>query len=660
MRAGAVVVAAVAGLAGFALIVPAAGAVVLPSHARPLSSTKATLHAVVALAPTAPTVSTGATVTFDVRVTNPTSKVLSGGTVTLSQSTSILNSSSAVSSWLTTSAGGALPGRLLGTVAVPDVAPLGETHVSYTMSESRVVDSGTWGVRGIASSLKVSGSTISSARTSVVVTTGTSSRPISLASILPLVPASSALGLVTSGELTHETGAGGVLKTLLDDANNLPITMAVDPRLTTSIVALGSNGVSGPGEWLSSLDTYAGDSFWLTFGDSDVFGQLQAGAHQPVTPSLTDLSLDPSATTDSWPGFTPTLNNLVWARNNSVSSSSLNRFKTHNSSTLVLAESNVSGISTGTAHATVNGAPAVVVSTDASRCLALAETALTPFDSQVAQSCLVSTLAGIRSQSSNASTVVASFERSVPAAVTSGVLSSLYALLSNESWIKPVGLSKVLSTSPTSASLHSQAEAASRVSAIKTLLNRQKEIAAFSPVASKPEFVVNPGERRLAAALSNSWTATSWKKGLAINKNLTEQVLNGVSIVTSSTVNMVGGQVRIPVVIRNTLDSPVTVIIKAVPTNGRIVVNATTTATIEANTQNRAYIPVTARVGSGEVNLEISLTSADGSKVGVTKVLPVRVRADWEVWGLVVIGILFIALLIAGVIRTLRKRRRSK
>jgi len=128
---------------------------------------------------------------------------------------------------------------------------------------------------------------------------------------------------------------------------------------------------------------------------------------------------------------------------------------------------------------------------------------------------------------------------------------------------------------------------------------------------------------------------------------------------TSSTINMVSGQARIPVVIRNDLPTRVEVTVHAMPSNARISVAGSVPLKIEGNSQARAYIPVTARIGNGRVTLEVSLTDSAGASVGTVANLPVNVRADWETFGIWGLAVVFFALIIAGVIRTVRRNRRK-
>jgi hypothetical protein len=100
-------------------------------------------------------------------------------------------------------------------------------------------------------------------------------------------------------------------------------------------------------------------------------------------------------------------------------------------------------------------------------------------------------------------------------------------------------------------------------------------------------------------------------------------------------------------------------LVRATPSNARLTVDSDATVVVQSKVQSKALVPVKARVGNGSVLLTVSLYSPDGVPVGGPASLPVNVRADWESWGLGGVGALFVALLIVGVVRTVRKRQRE-
>ncbi len=82
-----------------------------------------------------------------------------------------------------------------------------------------------------------------------------------------------------------------------------------------------------------------------------------------------------------------------------------------------------------------------------------------------------------------------------------------------------------------------------------------------------------------------------------------------------------------------------------------------TETVVEANSTKRVKVPVSARVGSGEVDLRLSLYSPTGVQIQGQEEIRVAVRAEWETIGLIVFGGLAVVLIALGVIRTVRRKR---
>ena len=71
-------------------------------------------------------------------------------------------------------------------------------------------------------------------------------------------------------------------------------------------------------------------------------------------------------------------------------------------------------------------------------------------------------------------------------------------------------------------------------------------------------------------------------------------------------------------------------------------------------------VPVQARVGNGEVSVQLQLRSRTLEPIGGPQVVDVNVRADWEGVGIVVLSLLVGGFIVLGVVRTvlrLRSRR---
>lgn len=627
------------------------------------SATGAASAATVALTPVTASVSPTSTVMLMVRVHNRTSRKLPAGKIAFSTEATLLTSNESVDSWLGKKAGGPLPGAGLGSIDAPSLAANATFDATFSFPASKLARNTTWGVRGISSSYQSDGETIDFARTTVLLAAGTAPATVRLATIVPLTGAPSALGLVSKDELETATSEVGYLTSALALADSNVVTLAVDPRLTTSILTRGDQAPLSSRRWLEALNSRVRDGFWLSYGDSDITGQLQAGARSPVSPGLDDLAnIESNSASElpSWPGWNPTLSDVAWPAANTIAAGDIAKLSGLDFRRIIASSGNVTRASETRARVVLDGSAAAVNNDGVSTCLSRAELATDQFNHLAGLSCATAYLASLANAGAGNITVVASLSRVLPSDNAFASLGTTFGAISRFSWVVPTTMSEIFATRVAAASLVSRPEPASRRAQIKQRLANQDKVISFSAVAREPEFVTNPGQRRLAAVLTNGWPTTqSWQVGCASNDALTQDVLNSVSIVTSSTINMVGGQARIPVVIRNDLASPVTVVLHAEPSNARLVVEKNITLTIEQASQSRAYIPVTARVGSGSVELKVSLTNQNGSPVGQVHMIPVRVRADWEAWGLIGLGAIFIALVVAGVIRTLRKRKSS-
>jgi hypothetical protein len=499
-------------------------------------------------------------------------------------------------------------------------------------------------------------------RTSVVLLADSAPQPVQLATVLPIVGPASALGLMTAAELASSTAPGGYLSQLLNDSATSNVAYALDPRITTSILTLGAQAPASATAWLTKLNSLKKPGFWLTFGDSDISGQIQAGAPAPIQPRIDDLANIPAAPAGSrwdglnWPGWTPSMFGVAWPLANTMTDAVVAGIQAGGYAHTLVSSGNLTTTSPANAAARLGSLPTGVISDGASTCAQALENANTVATRAAASSCLTSHVAVAATSSPSGSSVVVALARSMPRA-SAGSFANALKDLAEIPFARPIALDSLLAASNTPVALAPEPESAERVGSLQQVLANQNKIVTYSPVASDPSLVVNPGARRAAAIASSAWLdQPTWSAGLGENVALTTEVLSSVGIVTSSTINMVSGQARIPVVIRNDLPSAVAIIVHAIPSNARLEVTDNIPLTVQANSQARAYLPVTARVGSGNVTLKVSLTDSTGAPVGLVAELPVNVRADWETYGLLGLAIVFFGLLIAGVIRTLRRR----
>lgn len=132
----------------------------------------------------------------------------------------------------------------------------------------------------------------------------------------------------------------------------------------------------------------------------------------------------------------------------------------------------------------------------------------------------------------------------------------------------------------------------------------------------------------------------------------------GVFIVPGSEINLVARTSNIPIQIKNTFTSEVTVHVHVQPTNPRVIVPAAVSVTVPGLTSVTAKVPVEA-VANGGVILKAWLTTFSGHRLGKASFLKMNVNADIEIAMLIGFGGTVFALLGFGIIRTIRKKRNA-
>ena len=145
-------------------------------------------------------------------------------------------------------------------------------------------------------------------------------------------------------------------------------------------------------------------------------------------------------------------------------------------------------------------------------------------------------------------------------------------------------------------------------------------------------------------------TDSARERGTAVTSKLTA--------VPSRTINLIASEANLPVRITSSLNQDATVVVRLLSGSARLQTVEDITLTVPASGQTTATVPVKA-VGSGDVNLTIMLLAADGTAVGAPQTIHMRVHADWESRGTRVMGAGLVVLLVGGIVRTVRRGRRT-
>ena len=130
---------------------------------------------------------------------------------------------------------------------------------------------------------------------------------------------------------------------------------------------------------------------------------------------------------------------------------------------------------------------------------------------------------------------------------------------------------------------------------------------------------------------------------------------SSVSVESSNAVNLINKSANFPVRVRNSLPWPVNVEVTLLPSDPRLRVTSTSTATIPANSSSTVEVPVTA-IGSGDIRVTYKVSTPSGTVLDDSQRVLVRMRAGWEDAATVVMAVLVGLAFVGGIIRTVRRR----
>ncbi len=514
------------------------------------------------------------------------------------------------------------------------------------------------------------------AATSVLVITAGQTAQIGVLVPITATPAGGAL--LTAEELSTLTAEDGALTAQLDGVVGTAAVLAIDPAIMASIRVLGTAAPASATEWLARLDDLPNERFALQFGDADATAQAHAQLPSLLQPTTLAPFLDernfpktPAAPITDAPDTTATPSpaatdspafpddaalsevdgaapGILWPRGD-VTQDDLATFEEYlgRAPLTVLPSSSVDGAVS--AHATAGSSGLLVTADAASAVLSQAAAENDPAARQRALAAATAHLA-VAAQSSPTSPLLVGLERDETR--------SADALRDAISTADTAGfsLTDLRATPAAAASLTAEPDAA-RAAAVNELLADESTLTGFSTILADPALLLSPERIRILRTLAVGIPTASFDAEVLEHRDATRETLGAVSIPPSSTIQLLTAAADLPFRVRNDLPWPVTVRLTVIPTDLRLDVEQVTTAEVPANSSTRVKVPVSARVGSGELTLRLSLSSPTGVAIGGTESVRVAVRAEWETIGLAVLGGLIVVLIGLGVWRTVRRRR---
>lgn len=239
--------------------------------------------------------------------------------------------------------------------------------------------------------------------------------------------------------------------------------------------------------------------------------------------------------------------------------------------------------------------------------------------------------------------------------------SPLLKALIDAPWVIPVTVNSVLSgTQRTAVTAADEARTSEDMAPedVATLSRQLERVDNLAQTAEDPNDIYVPSGRTLVAPLTMSLRGLTDARdaALAASVQTVDTTLAGLRVPDSSDVNLLAASGNLPVTVQNDLavDATVRVVVRSSSPNLRVLESPT--VTVPAGGTATARVPVEG-VSSANIVVTVALENTRGDAVAPPQATRIRVRADWGNAVTVAFTVGLVFLLVAGVIRTVRRGR---
>lgn len=500
-------------------------------------------------------------------------------------------------------------------------------------------------------------------------------------------PARDSDGVLLDGELGTSLSAGGRLRTLLDLARAapVPLTYLVDPALLETVAAMSKGyqqrtatgglaaGTAGAAAtaWLSDLHQLASrpgaQVSALAYALPDVVAMHRAGLDLDLTRAVTSAA---ARAQQVLPGSGTGV--MPWPADGLIDAGSLEVLRAAGARTVLLSSAALpplaeSNLTPDGVTPLIDDASFTAVLADARLSQALTMATTTPDEALLARQRLLAEVAATTlEQPGQARTIVAvpPTTWSPDPATTAVWLSALGA----SPWMRAASLGSLLALPAAGGTGPDRGRAEYRkraragelpASYLSRVADRRADLATFTSVTADPiDPVATAIEDAMARSESLLWRAdlAGGRRLLTTVSNQLDELIAKVRVASSGTTTLPGETGVVPVVIANDLDQPVQVALRLYGTPAvRFEAKPFPAFTVAAHTKFSVEVP--ARVlGSGDVDVAVQLTTADGRAYGTPVTVVVRSTAYARAASWVVGGLLAILVFLLGV-NFVRRRR---
>ncbi|WP_157535761.1 DUF6049 family protein [Microbacterium sp. Root166] len=614
-------------------------------------------------------------------------------TATIALGRTELPDRAALTAWLSGDTG-RVTAEPVATAAIESVAPGGQAVTPARIDPSSPALAGLEpGVYPLVATYESATGPVTS--TSAMIVPPSDDDAVGIGVVVPITAQPLTEGLLTAEQLTELTSPGGSLTSQLDGVDGTSAILAIDPAIPASIRVLGGTAPESAVAWLTRLETLANSRFALQFGDADVAVQIEAGLERPLAPPSLLAYMDPAEfipetaatpTPTPEPGVDPaapvfperaelldigpaTRGAVFWPAAGTADAPVVEALGAvtsgdQRSLTLVASTETAAGATGGTvpAHARAGEAELLVydaaVSAALHRASGLEETSLRG----AALTEATAYLAFATAETGGAPLLVTLGRDPARSRVALGTTIESVTSAPN---VSASTLGALANTGAVDLEVAGGTSEQTRVDAATALIAEETEVSRFATILDEPRMLTGPQRAEILQLLGVGWIPTPepWTDAVVGHRAATQVTLDSVSLLPTSTIDLYGSNAGLRFWVRNDLEYPVNLVLYVTPDDLRLDVQRANPVVAQAESNTRVEVPVQARVGNGEVTLDLQLRSRASVAIGDPASVDVTVRAEWETFGITALGVVIGGLLLLGIVRTvlkLRARRRGR
>ncbi|MDQ0372593.1 DUF6049 family protein [Cellulomonas humilata] len=238
------------------------------------------------------------------------------------------------------------------------------------------------------------------------------------------------------------------------------------------------------------------------------------------------------------------------------------------------------------------------------------------------------------------------------AALTTAFASTPWVRLAPVATLLDADVPDTRGTLPTSAVSTDELAPAS----VRALADARSRAVAFAGVTSEPAVLLDGVDDEVLAPLSVAWRVAPGGRDALVSAVIADvdARTTGLSIAPVSDLVVTAADSPLPIVVRNELAVPATVLLAVNPSKACLEVGEIAPVVVEAQSETNVRVPLHARANC-TVDVSAQLTATDGLAVSPAVRFTAQVAPTIESIGTIVVGILLAIGLVLGIVRTVRR-----